>query len=49
MIPYLILKDEIISWKTPKERYHPITYEERDYEYDIGYERNKYGHPQSPQ
>ena len=49
MIPYLILKDEILFWKAPKERYHPITYEEQDYEevlYEMGYERDKYGYPQ---
>ena len=46
MIPYLMLKDEILFWKAPIERYHPITYEERDSLYDIGYERDKYGYPQ---
>ena len=52
MIPYLMLKDEILFWKAPIERYHPITYEEQDYEevlYEMGYERDKYGHPQIPQ
>ena len=46
MIPYLMLKDEILFWKAPIERYHPITYEEQDSLYEMGYERDKYGYPQ---